>query len=189
MTNLLTNKPVIKKKKSKFPVILATIMTVGILGTAGVIGGTIAVSNWFDNNKIEFYSPIKVDIKAPIQIKTREKTKVIVKKIMPEIKNVEIDTPIKKYICNKFGLMDCKTALAVAQAESGFNPEAMNLNGGKSLDYGIFQINSVHWKKDGCALKDLVDPYKNVDCAYQIWSRQGWEPWVAFTSGSYLANL
>ena len=100
-----------------------------------------------------------------------------------------IDTPLKKYICDKFGVYDCKTALAVASAESGLREQAVHINNNNTIDVGIFQINSIHFKQEGCSLKEIIDQYKNVDCAYGIWKVQGWNPWVAFINGNYLGKL
>lgn len=97
---------------------------------------------------------------------------------------------VAEYIVKKFGPVEGIKALAIARAESGLREEAVNLNGGKSLDTGIFQINSVHWDKEGCSLKELTDAYKNVDCAYSIYEAQGgFQAWVAYTNGTWLAQL
>ena len=83
-----------------------------------------------------------------------------------------------------------RIALAVSKAENGTRqPDRFNINTNGTIDIGIFQINSVHFKREGCSLAEIVDAYKNVDCAYQIWQEQGWNPWVAFTTNKYLGHL
>lgn len=96
-------------------------------------------------------------------------------------------SPVEQYICDKFGT-DCKTALAVSWAENGTRQcDRVNINSNKTLDVGVFQINSVHMKK-GFTLSDLADCKKNVDIAFGIFKVQGWTPWVAYKNGSYKKN-
>lgn len=91
---------------------------------------------------------------------------------------------IEEYICTK--KWDCKTALAVAKAESGLRCDAQNVNKGtNSLDAGLFQINSVHLKKAGWKIADLLDCKKNTDMAYEIYKGSGWVAWSAYTNKSY----
>ena len=95
----------------------------------------------------------------------------------------------EKYICDKWGIADCKIALAVAKAESGMREQAFNINTNNTVDIGIFQINSIHFNKEGCSLKEITDAYKNVDCAYQIYKASGWNAWSAFNNSSFKNNL
>lgn len=88
-----------------------------------------------------------------------------------------------QYICYKFG-KECKVALAVAKAESGMRCDAQNVNKNGSVDAGLWQINSIHLKK-GWKLTDLLDCKKATDFAYELYKAQGFQPWVAFWSGSY----
>lgn len=76
---------------------------------------------------------------------------------------------------------DQHVAMAVMRAESGCNPSAAS----PSCDSGLMQINCVHSAKVNGNLAALKDPATNIRVAYQIYSAQGWNPWVAFTSGSY----
>ena len=78
---------------------------------------------------------------------------------------------------------------AIAQAESGFKEDAWHANSNGTLDTGIFQVNSIHWGKEGCSFKELTDAYKNVDCAKRIFDESGWASWVSYNSGVYLAHL
>ena len=82
------------------------------------------------------------------------------------------------------------TAVAVALAESGGNPAAVNrANTNGSVDYGLFQINTVH----GPLLTqgDKFDPAANARMAFTVWSRAGnkWTPWSVYKSGSYRAFM
>jgi len=52
---------------------------------------------------------------------------------------------------------------AIAKTESNFNPKAINKNLNGSYDYGVMQINSVHYKTLGRDLwLSLSDPCTNV---------------------------
>lgn len=162
----------------------ATLAAIGY----GVLTGVEKTARWFDSNTLEVRSPIKTQ--SIVVVTKREKLRPIIN--LPEtdkkaVSKVE-DKDLAEYICSKD--WNCEVALAVATAESGMRADSVNLNNGHSLDVGIFQINlKYHGKKEGCSLADLADKYKNVDCAYSIWKQQGWNPWVAYTNGMYLAHI
>ena len=74
------------------------------------------------------------------------------------------------------------TALAIAKAESGLNPTAVNTaNRNGTRDYGLFQINSIH--KPTAAEK--TDPVANSKRAYSIYKAAGskWTPWSTYNAG------
>ena len=76
--------------------------------------------------------------------------------------------------------------VAVAMAESGGNPRAVNrANSNGSSDHGLFQINSIH----GSLLKtgDPYNPVDNARMALKVYKDAGnsWRPWSVFKSGSY----
>ena len=179
MKNLSFRQPMKTQTKVLAGIFITIILLAGLLYTFKI------VNSWFNTHYFEFAQPVEVKLNQPIAIKER---KPIVQKIVLDYPD-EIDTPIEKYIVEKFGVWDAKTALAIAKAESGFREEAIHINTNNTIDVGIFQINSVHFKKAGCSLKELVDQYKNVDCAYSIYKEQGFTPWVAFINKSYLVNL
>jgi hypothetical protein len=82
------------------------------------------------------------------------------------------------------------TAVAVALAESGGNTEAVNrANRNGSVDYGLFQINTVH----GSLLSsgDKFDPNANARMALTVFRQAGnkWTPWSVYNSGSYRAQI
>lgn len=82
-------------------------------------------------------------------------------------------------------------AMAVMQAESGCNPIRDNagLNRDGSVDYGLFQVNSVHAAMVGGDLEKLRDPATNVRIAFAVYSGSGWRAWSVFNSGSYLRYM
>jgi hypothetical protein len=90
---------------------------------------------------------------------------------------------IAKLIYDTFGEKEYKTALAVATAESHLRPDALGKNNNGTTDCGVFQINSIH------GLEDCKDPHKNIEYAKQLFDRAGWNPWVAWKTGRYLAYL
>ena len=85
---------------------------------------------------------------------------------------------IEKMINDKF---NDKIALAIADAESHFNPVAYHKNSNGTVDCGVFQINSVH----NPTKKQCDNPKANIDLAYQIYQKKGYDAWTTFTSGKY----
>jgi hypothetical protein len=94
-------------------------------------------------------------------------------------------TAYQQYACNKFGPA-CRIALAVQRAE---NPrgdcEIYHYNTDGTLDWGYFQINTVHLKRPGVNLRALLDCRANIDFAYQLYSERGFEPWSTYNNGAY----
>lgn len=76
-------------------------------------------------------------------------------------------------------------AVAVAIAESGGDARATNRNSNGSVDYGLWQINSIH-RASGFDPSQAFEPHYNARWAYKI-SKNGtnWSPWVAFKNGRY----
>jgi hypothetical protein len=92
----------------------------------------------------------------------------------------------QQYACRKFGA-NCRVALAIQRAE---NPqgkcEIYHYNTDGTLDWGYFQINTVHLKRPGLNLRDLLDCKANIDFAYQLYEeRHGFTPWSTYNSGLY----
>jgi len=94
-------------------------------------------------------------------------------------------TAYQQYACNKFGPA-CRIALAVQRAE---NPrgdcEIFHYNSDGTLDWGYFQINTVHLKRPGLNLRDLLDCKANIDFAYQLYCERGFQPWSTYNNGAY----
>lgn|GEM_PF-1900056 len=71
-------------------------------------------------------------------------------------------------------------AAAIALAESGGRPNAVNRNRDGSIDRGLWQINSVH------GALSTFSPTANARAAVKISKRgRDFSPWVAYTSGAY----
>lgn len=83
---------------------------------------------------------------------------------------------------------DLLLAVAIAGAESTWQPGASHLNSDGSTDYGMWQINSVHATL--LASGDWRDPFDNARMAHTVWAdASGWTPWTTFSSGAYLQHL
>ena len=177
MKNLQTRKMATQTK------ILAGII-IFILLASGIIYAVKQLNNWYNTHYLVFTAPVEVKLNQPISVKER---KPIIQKIVLEYPG-EIDTPIKKYICDKFGPYDCKIALAIVEAESNFNEQAIGINKG-SVDLGCWQINfPTHIKTISPA--DAFDCKKATDWAYDKFKRDGnFNAWTTFTNNSYLNNL
>ena len=95
----------------------------------------------------------------------------------------------QQYACNKFGSA-CRVALAIQRAE---NPrgacEIYHYNTDGTLDWGYFQINTVHLTRVGLNLRDLLDCRANIDFAYQLYQERGFQPWSTYNNGAYLKYL
>jgi len=91
----------------------------------------------------------------------------------------------QQYACNKFG-PTCRIALAIQRAE---NPrgacEIYHYNTDGTLDWGYFQINTVHLTRVGLNLRDLLDCRANIDFAYQLYQERGFQPWSTYNNGAY----
>ncbi len=79
--------------------------------------------------------------------------------------------------------------MAIMQAENtSCIPDKNNagLNTDGSVDYGLFQVNSIHADLVGGNLNALYDPVTNIRAAYQIYEGGGWKAWSTFNNGRYL---
>ncbi len=98
-------------------------------------------------------------------------------------------TAYQQYACRKFGSA-CRIALAIQRAE---NPkgacEIYHYNSNGTLDWGYFQINTVHLQRPGLNLRDLLDCKANIDFAYVLYKESGFTPWSTYNSGAYLRFL
>jgi hypothetical protein len=80
-------------------------------------------------------------------------------------------------ICSK--PWPCAEAIAVASCESGLDRNG-RLDGNWATNgnnYGLFQINGVHANLWPDFYDNWMDPVKNTEWAYELWSTSGWRPW------------
>jgi hypothetical protein len=91
----------------------------------------------------------------------------------------------QQYACRKFGSA-CRVALAIQRAENQKGScEIYHYNTDGTLDWGYFQINTVHLERPGLNLRDLLDCKANIDFAYQLYTERGFQPWSTYNSGAY----
>ena len=104
--------------------------------------------------------------------------------------------PIAQKIRAVFG-EEAEIAIATFRAESGLRANAQGWNCGygvckiedrgqaTSTDCGVAQINI---KGTECP-SELFDEEKNIERAYSMYKRRGFQPWSVFNSGKYLTFL
>jgi hypothetical protein len=129
-------------------------------------------------------SPVRVRFQSPLVIAHRSE-KINQQKEAPRGQRSSL-TVYQQYACQKFGSA-CSVALAIQRSE---NPqgkcEVYHYNRDGTLDWGYFQINTVHLKRRGVNLRDLLDCKTNIDFAYQLYvENQGFTPWSVYNSGRY----
>ena len=132
---------------------------------------------------ITLRSPVRVGLQSPIVFVPRT--------WQNDASEIQADqfghrlTAYQQYACNKFGSA-CRIALAIQRAE---NPkgdcEIYHYNSDGTLDWGYFQINTVHLKRAGVNLRGLLDCRANIDFAYQLYTERGFEPWTTYRNGDY----
>jgi lysozyme C len=72
--------------------------------------------------------------------------------------------------------------LCTIKYESNFYERASNKNRNGSVDYGLFQINSIHFGKAGCpsSASALYSAATNTKCALSIYRSQGINAWYGY---------
>lgn len=175
---------------------IALFLAIVVLVAIGTFKLIMAVTNFFDGHTIVYRPIVQIQFNKPLTVIKRETSIVQIVNQLPGFSGANTD--IEKYICGKFGVYNCSLAIAVFRSESGLKEGAWHVNTNGSIDVGVAQINSVNWKISGCSLKEIVDQYKNIDCAYKLWDRadgiegnsQGnFTPWTVFTTGSFVNNV
>ena len=132
-------------------------------------------------------SPIKVKLQSPLMVSRRAETPVVHQAQYDQLQSL---SAYQQYACHKFGPA-CRVALAIQRAE---NPqgkcEAYHYNSDGTLDWGYFQINTIHLKRRGVNLRDLLDCRANIDFAYRLYLEQhGFSAWSTYRTGLYRRML
>jgi hypothetical protein len=132
-------------------------------------------------------SPVRLGFQWPLVMAHRTKTEDAYRAQFDQHRPL---TAYQQYACNKFGSA-CRVALAIQRAENPLGKcEIYHYNSDGTLDWGYFQINTVHLKRPGLNLRDLLDCKANIDFAYQLYiERQGFTPWTTYNSGAYRRYL
>ena len=93
----------------------------------------------------------------------------------------------EEYIRAKFGNHG-DIAVAIVKAESGLKADIVHVNNNNSVDFGCWQVNSVHLGQ--VDVDTLLDCKKATDWVYDnLYQDQGFNPWSAYKNGAYLAKL
>jgi hypothetical protein len=167
------------KRGVKSPISSTVAGAVILAAMAGVLASVFLV------NRYTF------SLRSPVQIHFQWPLVVAAKSAGEEAVEARVDqfghrlTAYQQYTCNKFGSA-CRVALAIQRAE---NPkgacEIYHYNSDGTLDWGYFQVNTVHLKRVGVNLRDLLDCRANIDFAYQLYQERGFQPWSTYNNGAY----
>ena len=71
------------------------------------------------------------------------------------------------------GVYEQARAISCFVSESGLRADAYNFNSNGTWDGGVSMINSIHKQPDSV----VYNVYKNIDFAYKLYKRRGWQPW------------
>jgi hypothetical protein len=158
-------------------------------GLALLIGATLVVLlvQFHAGYTVSPQSPLRIAFQWPLVIARRSKTQESFKAQSDQRHPL---SAYQQYACVKFG-PECRVALAIQRAE---NPqgkcEIYHYNADGTLDWGYFQINTVHLKRPGLNLRDLLDCKANIDFAYQLYlEKHGFTSWSTFNNGRYRRYL
>lgn len=140
---------------------------------------------WFTSHyTVSLQSPVLIRLQWPLVIAERT--------ISEDAEEAQADqrgrrlSAWQQYACRKFGA-DCRVALAIQRAENPLGKcEIYHYNSDGTLDWGYFQINTVHLQRPGLNLRDLLDCKANIDFAFQLYQeKHSFTPWSTYNSGKY----
>jgi hypothetical protein len=151
-----------------------------------IAGAFVTAAGWWFHSRytLSWQSPVVLHFQSPIVISERMETE--------GATEAQADqqghglSAWQQYACRKFGA-DCRVALAIQRAENAQGKcEIYHYNSDGTLDWGYFQINTVHLRRPGLNLRDLLDCKANIDFAYQLYREKGgFTPWSTFKDGRY----
>lgn len=151
-----------------------------LVGLAAAVGSGL----FLDSYTVSLQWPLRLHLQSPFVISARLQG--------DEAEKAQADqqgrrlTAYQEYACRKFGAA-CRVALAIQRAENASGAcEVYHYNHDGTLDWGYFQINTVHLERPGLNLRDLLDCKANIDFAYQLYQERGFQPWSTYNSGAYL---
>jgi hypothetical protein len=176
-----------RKQRTRIGLPQGVAFILGLLGMSAVIFGVYELAEMHAHYTLTWRSPVRIRFQSPVVMAHRTQT--------VEARKAQRDahsslTSYQQYACQKFGPA-CRVALAIQRSE---NPqgkcEVYHYNRDGTLDWGYFQINTVHLKRRGVNLRDLLDCKANIDFAYQLYvENQGFTPWSVYNSGRYRRYL
>lgn len=156
---------------------------IGLLAVLAGAAGVFLAVRFHQTFTVSLQSPLILRVQWPLVIARRTNTD---SAFEAQFDQRHALTAYQQYACQKFGAA-CREALAIQRAE---NPrgqcEIYHYNSDGTLDWGYFQINTVHLKRPGINLRNLLDCRANIDFAYQLYVEQkGFRAWSTFNSGAY----
>ncbi len=136
-----------------------------------------------DEYTFSLQSPVVFHMQSPLVVSRKSKSVGAKEARMDQFHPLNA---YQQYACREFGSA-CRVALAVQRAENPLGKcEIYHYNADGTLDWGYFQINTVHLKRRGVNLRDLLDCKTNIDFAYQLYTENhGFTPWASYNSGAY----
>ena len=95
-------------------------------------------------------------------------------------------TAYQQYTCEKFRPGMPRGFGDSTRREPAGPLQIYHYNTDGTLDWGYFQINTVHLKRPGLNLRDLLNCKANIDFAYQLYrEKQDFTPWSTYNNGAY----
>jgi len=157
--------------------------TIVALGFLLALAASVAAGYLLDRYTFSLRSPLRIRWQSPLVVSLRSPAE--------QAAGAQADqhgrrlTAFQQYACRKFGAA-CRVALAIQRAE---NPkgacETYHYNSDGTLDWGYFQINTVHLRRPGLNLRDLLDCKANIDFAYLLYKERGFSAWSTYNNGAY----
>jgi hypothetical protein len=176
------------KEKKSHKWLIAKIAIFIIIITCATYGILKFIDEHEFRSPIIFQNPIPVKERYILSPVGTASAQIKVVKTREEMTNEEYI----RFVFNK----EPNTAVAIAKAESGLDEVKVGKNNNGSFDFGCWQINSIHLNRAKTAVErgEMINIFMNckdaTDWAYNnLYKYQGFSPWVAFTSGSYLNKL
>lgn len=148
-----------------------------------LLGGAYAVAQVRARYAFSLQSPVRVHFQWPLVIERKMSGEEATEARADQ--NGRPLSAYQQYACRKFGPA-CRVALAIQRAENARGAcEIFHYNHDGTLDWGYFQINTVHLERPGLNLRDLLDCKANIDFAYQLYLERGFQPWSTYNNGAY----
>ncbi len=133
-------------------------------------------------------APAPVPVVAPKKIASTKPIYAFPAKVEGDARVYMHEPEIRAYVCPKMGASQCAIFIAILKGENGTHEctrdnRGVNRNG--SLDVGLAQINWNPKYNPPYTVEQLRDCKFNLDIALQKYNSRGFQPWYAYTKGTY----